>query len=117
MTVSREIVKLLLTKNEAWNFSVDRPPEANGITVNFLEWLPLKEGETEKDQKVIAEFITSDRFMVRHERKTEKDIRYLLGTTFRNRLLDKGLTHPESPQVALRIFAPLKHPIFTSPDT
>lgn len=92
--------------------TVNPPPELLGISINWLEWLPLKANETEEeDQKVIVEFVTSDKFLVRSEQKTEKDIRYLLGTTFRNRLLDRGLTHPASPVIALRIEAPLGHPL------
>lgn len=115
MTVSREIVKLLYTRPEAWEYSINPPPEALGISVSWLQWLPLKPNETEKDQKVITEFITSDRYLVRTEQKTEKDIRLLLGTHFRNRLLDRGLSHQDSPTIALRIEAPLGHPLVAGP--
>jgi hypothetical protein len=117
LTVSRDIVKLLFTPAEAWEYTQNPPAEANGISINWLEWIPLKPNESEKDQKVIAELITSDRYLVRSERKTEKDIRFLLGTYFRNRLLDRGLSHAASPRIALRIEAPLKHPLLSSPDT
>lgn len=100
MVVSRRVVELKLTQAEAE--LVVLPP---GISVLWLDWKP---------ESVVAEFIASDMIPDPTYRRNLTDIRHLLGTTFRNRLLNDNIgAHPNSPRRAMMVEAYLDHPYLT----
>lgn len=97
---------------------------------NWYEWkVPEPDVETRLDNpilydkwlrdenEVVVEMACSDMALARRERKVHKDLLFVLGSVFRNKVKDRQITHPKSPQFMLELQASLNHPIFKSPET
>lgn len=129
MTVYREVVRLgNITPLEYAELS--SAPEARGMGFSVYDW-KLKEPDIESradnpmlmekwkrtENEAIVEVGASDWALPKRERKVHKDILFVLGSVFRNKVKERQLTHPASPRFIYELQAALNHPIFKSPET
>ena len=100
--IDRRIVKLNVSQDELASWTAPK-----GISFVVLEWIPVKE-------QAIIEFACSELAIDPLERKNMTDIRHILGTQWRNRLIEDNITnHPASPKRIMTVGGILNHPFIT----